>query len=93
MSSMATIDQPAEQNIEGATVPPILDGMTTALNRVRAAVEEQEHIVAQAMAKVSETLEHNRNLALLRAPYEVASAASMPPEALQPGSDFGFYPG
>jgi hypothetical protein len=92
MSSMATINQPAEQNIEGATVPPILDGMATALHRVQAAVEQQERIVAQAMASVSETLDHNRNLALLRAPSELTTAASLPVDAIrQPGNHYGFY--
>ncbi len=93
MSSMATVNQPAEQDIEGATVPPILDSMATALNRVRAAVEEQERVVAQAMTKVSESLEHNREHAVLRAPYEVTTAASLPVAAIRdPGSRFGFYP-
>ncbi|BCY13192.1 hypothetical protein [Actinoplanes sp. L3-i22] len=91
MSSMATINQPAEQNIEGATVPPILDGMATALNRVRAATEEQERVVAQAMATVSASLEQKRKRALIRAPYELTTAASLPVAALQPGSRFAFY--
>ncbi|WP_436536407.1 hypothetical protein [Actinoplanes sp. HUAS TT8] len=93
MSSMATINQPAEQNIEGATVPPILDGMATALNRVRAAVDEQERVVAQAMTAVTAALERYRQLAVLRAPNEVTTAASLPVAAIRdPGSNFGFYP-
>ncbi|MFI1989079.1 hypothetical protein [Actinoplanes sp. NPDC020271] len=94
MSSMATINQPAEQNIEGATVPPILDGMATALNRVRTAVDEQERVVAQAMSKVTAALERNRDFAVLRAPHDLTTAASLPVAAIQdPGSNYGFYPG
>jgi hypothetical protein len=76
MGANQTLQQAAEEPISGATVPPILAGMTSCIQKVRATVDEHEQTIARAIQAVATSLDGVWNQALLRAPASLTTAAA-----------------
>jgi hypothetical protein len=88
MGAEQTLQAAGEEPISGATVPPILAGMTRAIEKLRASVDQQEQVVAHAMRAVNGSLDRLWKQALLRAPGALTDAAGQSRSTLEQPSGF-----